>query len=79
MTLEQAIGGGQHQSGFDKLAMLDNRRFDVRCGRCDERQATCDERATIDASARDKKNSRSAKAIFCQNTASIAYPHGNRA
>jgi len=72
MTLEQAIGGGQHQSGFDKLAMLDNRRFDVRCGRCDER-------ATIDASARDKKNSRSAKAIFCQNTASIAYPHGNRA
>jgi hypothetical protein len=46
----------------------DNRRFDIRCGCwCDERQATCDAQATIDASTRDKKNSRSTKATFCQN------------
>jgi len=49
--------------------MCDNRRFDIRRGGwCDERQATCDARATIDASTCDKKNSQSAKATLCQNT-----------
>jgi len=51
------------QSGFDKLAMCDNRRFDARRGVwCDERHATCDVRATIDASTLDEKSCRSAKA-----------------
>jgi len=53
------------QYGFDKLAMCDNRRFAVRrCGGRDERHATCDVRATIDASMRDKKHSRTAKQHF---------------
>jgi hypothetical protein len=55
--------------------MCDNRRFDARRGGwCDERHATCDVRATIDASTRDEKSSRSAKATFCQNTANTTYP-----
>jgi hypothetical protein len=35
-------------------------------------------RATIDASTRDKKNSRSTKATFCQNTDSTTYPPGEK-
>ena len=59
--------------------MCDNRRFDIRRGGwCDERQATCDARATIDASTRDEKSSRSAKATICQNTASTTYPPGEK-
>jgi hypothetical protein len=60
--------------------MGDNRRFDARRGGwwCDERHATCDVRATIDASTRDEKSSRSAKATICQNTASTTYPPGEK-
>jgi hypothetical protein len=48
----------------------DIRRFDAQSGGwCDERHATCDVRATFDASTHDEKNSLSAKATFCQNTA----------
>jgi hypothetical protein len=46
------------QYGFEKWTMFDNRRFDARCGCCDERHATRDMRATIDVSTRNKMNSR---------------------
>jgi len=48
------------------------------CGWCDERHATGDVRATIDASTRDRKNSRSTKATFCQNMASITFHFGKK-
>jgi hypothetical protein len=71
--------GNLSQSGFYKLAMGDNRRFDLRCGgRCDERQATCDVRATIDASTHKKKNSQSTKATVCQKTDSPTYLPGEK-
>jgi hypothetical protein len=73
--IEKKQNGVLEQCCFDKWAMCDKRRFDVRCGGwCDERRATCDARATIDTSTRDKKNSRSTKETFCQNTDSTNYP-----